>query len=356
MRRTLTAAGLSLALLLLSFGWAGAVTAELSALRACKRIFSYSGRDNAYFFGFEDAVLVSERVLPDRLTRTVRVQGGIVTACHDEGSAYALYRATGGFRVMGMRMSDGACTDIAVGEGYELQPSSFAAAGGEAFVIAVTDGVSVVAGTDGQRRHLYRFDSNIDRLFVSDDRACARLDNGSVYVLGGGSAVRQNASSSVAEGFSSDGTLTAHTDTQTAVLRRDFVCILPDREQEQPAQPSGKAFLRADGWLRVTAGTTVAALKQAYADLTAVYNESGGEASGVLKTGYTALVSGKTCPVAVTGDLDGTGTVSSRDVTALMAYFAGSGSLTDSGVKAADFNGDGTVNNIDLVLLARAGA
>lgn len=353
MCRRLTIAGLSLALFLLAFGRANAAAPELSALRTCKRIFSYSGKENAYFFGFEDAALTSARVLPDRITRTVRVSGSIITACHDEYCAYVLYRATGGFRVTGMRMSDGVCTDIAVGDGYEVQASSFAAAGGEAFVIAVTGGVSFVAGTDGKSRAVYRFDSNIDRLFVSNNRAFARLDNGSVYVLGGGSSVRQNASSSVAEGFSADGTLTACTDTQTAVLRCDFVCLLPDSEPVQPAQPSGGTVLTADSYVQVTAGTTVAALKKACANLTVVYNETGSEASGVLRTGYSALVSGKAYPVAVTGDLDGSGTVSSRDVTALMDCFVGSGSLTACCAKAADVNGDGVVNNRDLVLLVR---
>lgn len=355
MVRRLIAAGLSLALLFLSVCGAGAAVTELSALRGCKRIFAYSGRENAYFFGFSGDVLVSESVVPYHRTRTLRVGGGIVAVCHDEVCAGALYRVTGGFRAASLRMSDGVCTDMAVGEGYEVQASSFAAADGEAFVIVVTNGTAAVLGTDGQRRHIYRFGYNPDRLFVSDNRACVALDNGSVYVLGGGSSVLQNAVSSQTEGTPGNGTLTAHTDTRTAVLRPDYTCVLSDAEQEQSGQTDSGTLRVTDGYVTVTAGTTVAALKQASSSLS-VYSQSGSEVSGVLKTGYTASVSGVAYPVAVTGDLDGSGTVSSRDTDALMTYFAGSGSLTGCYAKAADVNGDGVLNNCDLVLLARTAA
>lgn len=354
MFRRLTVAVLSLALLVLPVYSAGAATAELSALRGCKRIFAYSGRENAYFFGFSGAVLVSERVLPGRLTRTLRVGGGIIAVCHDEACVSALYHVTGGYRVASLRMSDGVCTDMAVGEGYEVQASSFAAAEGEAFVIVVTNGTAAVLGADGVNRRIYRFAYNPDRLFVSEGRACVRLDDGSVYVLGGGSSVLRNAAPSQTEGTPGSGELTAHTDTQTAVLRPDFVCVLSDTEQEQPAQTAPVALPVTDGYVAVTAGTTVAALKRASGGLS-VYDQSGGEASGALRTGYAVSVSGVTYPVAVTGDTDGSGTVSSRDTAALMAFFAGSGSLTGCYAKAADLNGDGALNNCDLVLLARAG-
>ena len=93
-------------------------------------------------------------------------------------------------------------------------------------------------------------------------------------------------------------------------------------------------------------------MKQAYGALSVV-SKNGSEASGVLKTGYNVSLSGAVYPVVVTGDLDGSGTVSSRDTAALMSYFAGSGSLTGCYAGAADVDGDGALDNRDLVLLAR---
>ena len=352
MLRRLIAVGLFLALLFLPVCSVGAAMAVLTELRSCKRIFAYSGRENAYFFGFSGDALVSERVLPGRLTRTLRVNGGIIAVCHDEACVSALYRVTDGFRVASLRMSDGVCKDVAVGEGYEVQASSFAAADGEAFVIVVTNGIAVVSGTDGQHCHLYRFASNPDRLFVSDNRACVVLDDGSSYVLGGGRSVQQTASPSQTEGTPGSGTLTAHTDTRTAVLRPDYTCMFSDAEQERPAQPEPGAACVINGCVTVSAGTTVASLKQAYGALSVV-SKNGSEASGVLKTGYNVSLSGAVYPVVVTGDLDGSGTVSSRDTAALMSYFAGSGSLTGCYAGAADVDGDGALDNRDLVLLAR---
>lgn len=352
MLRRLIAVGLFLALLFLPVCSVGAAMAVLTELRSCKRIFAYSGRENAYFFGFSGDALVSERVLPGRLTRTLRVNGGIIAVCHDEACVSALYRVTGGFRVASLHMNDGVCKDMAVGEGYEVQASSFAAADGEAFVIVVINGTAAVLGTDGQRSHIYRFACNPDRLFVSDNRACVVLDDGSSYVLSGGRSVQQTVSPSQTEGTPGSGTLTAHTDIRTAVLRPDYTCMLSDAEQEQPLQSEPSAACVINGCVTVTAGTTVAALKQAYGVLS-VFTQNGSEASGVLKTGFNVSVSGTVYPVAVTGDLDGSGTVSSRDIAALMTYIAGGSILTGCYAGAADVNGDGALNNRDLVLLVR---
>ena len=85
MLRRLIAVGLFLALLFLPVCSVGAAMAVLTELRSCKRIFAYSGRENAYFFGFSGDALVSERVLPGRLTRTLRVNGGLQGCCGGRG-------------------------------------------------------------------------------------------------------------------------------------------------------------------------------------------------------------------------------------------------------------------------------
>ena len=98
--------------------------------------------------------------------------------------------------------------------------------------------------------------------------------------------------------------------------------------------------------------------KTAHADVLAVTDADGNNVgSGKLRTGYAAQLISETVLLAVTGDLDGSGTVSGRDIAALMAYLAGGSSLTACMSCAADMNGDGSLDNCDLVLMARvAGA
>ena len=110
------------------------------------------------------------------------------------------------------------------------------------------------------------------------------------------------------------------------------------------------------GWLTVTAGTTVAQLKRTRGDVSAVTDGSGAAVTGgALRTGYWVYGDGWQCIIVVTGDVDGSGTVTSLDVQALMRYLTGC-SLAECGRRAADLNGDGAADSRDLVLLARRAA
>jgi hypothetical protein len=52
---------------------------------------------------------------------------------------------------------------------------------------------------------------------------------------------------------------------------------------------------------------------------------------------------------AGSGDLDGDGVITNKDVLILARYLVGFGPLSDSEMSAADYNGDGKVGNMDLL-------
>lgn len=106
--------------------------------------------------------------------------------------------------------------------------------------------------------------------------------------------------------------------------------------------------------LGVAAGTTVTAFKQNFdVDIT-IYNANGKQVtSGKIKTGYTVNYAKKIYTVCVTGDVTGEGNVNSRDVKALMEHLIDKNTLNNCYLRAADCNYDNTVDNRDLVLMAK---
>lgn len=334
-------------------------------LRGCSAVYAYSGKRAAYFFGFNGASLVSSRIFPDTVTRSAEAGGSIVLACHDESAAYALYRAgIGGYRALIMDMNSGACEDVAVAQGCAVQASSFAAADGELYVIAVENGASFVWAGRGAESRRCRLPGDIGRLFSRESNVYAELDDGSVYrVSGGAPTLCTDVPPGGTEPLSKAGTLSVQVGDRTAVLYGDGTCRVSDgaaqQSEEQPqggqtAAPAG-GYMEG-GWLTVTAGTTVAQLKRTRGDVSAVTDGSGAAVTGgALRTGYWVYGDGWQCIVVVTGDVDGSGTVTSLDVQALMRYLTGC-SLAECGRRAADLNGDGAADSRDLVLLARRAA
>lgn len=344
-------------------------TVYLRELSGCKKVFAYSGASSAYFYGFHGSELVSARVLPGQMTRTVSAGGNILCVCHDDDHACALVK-TGlhAFQALVLDMNSGAWQANPVAEGYTVQHTSVAYAQGEVMVIVVENGRSFVLGSRGSAPYSYRFSNNIDRLFVRDNAAYARLDGGRVYRLGAGASTLCSGVQPEVEGFSG-GALTVSVNGSTAVLHSDFTCAV--RRAAQAANgdvPSGEGKAgspaapaqpqKPDGEiLTVRAGTTVAQLKQSRGDVTAVTDADGkAVSSGKLRTGYSAQLTGGSFPIAVTGDLDGSGTVTGRDVTALMQVFVGKRTLSACETRAADLNNDRLVDNRDLVLLAQTTA
>ncbi len=377
-------------------------SAALNELARCRKIFAYSGGFSAYYFGFYNRTLCSSRVLPGVMTRTVETEGNILSVCHDDNCAYALYKnGYEQYAVMCMNMNDGSCRCFPVAQGQTVQHGSFAAVGGEVMTVVITAGGSAVwsqTGGEKSAKYTYSFSSAVKDLFVNDNRAYALTARGELYEIGGG-AKRYCGDFSAFSGFANAGqgyfmteeralvsvsgsveytnakpavksggvTVTADSALLLACSGGKAVALRPDYTCEEVV--SGEALSRVPESAENTQektmlsgntalfdeGKTVGWLKNNYSNVISVRDADGnGVDSGVLKTGYEAVLSDGVCRIAVGGDVDCSGTVTARDIKDLMRYLIGDGGFSGSFLFAADMNGDSAVDNRDLLLLARA--
>lgn len=131
------------------------------------------------------------------------------------------------------------------------------------------------------------------------------------------------------------------------MLENDENCFL-----NSPNEQTYK--INSDGIIYgVESGTTVSLFKKSY-NTENVYDKNGYEVTnGKMKTGYRALINGKNRLISIRGDITGEGNVKSNDVSALMSALSGKTKLSNIQSVSADYNFDGKVNNIDLVLIAQ---
>ena len=107
-----------------------------ASLARCSKVYAYSGSSAAYFYGYCGNTLISQRVIPDVISRSCEVSGRLRAVCHDEKNAYALYeRSDSSVGVLQMNMDSGSCVNSNLVTGYKINPTSFAVAGGETFLI-----------------------------------------------------------------------------------------------------------------------------------------------------------------------------------------------------------------------------
>ena len=112
----------------------------------------------------------------------------------------------------------------------------------------------------------------------------------------------------------------------------------------------------------VPVGTTAAQVKKSIpvgSGKVEVYKPNGASFSGgKVGTGMTVTLWGNstkidTVTLVIMGDLNGNGTVNSKDVTLLYDVLLRKISLDEPYAYAADWNGDGNLNTLDLLLLKR---
>lgn len=84
-----------------------------------------------------------------------------------------------------------------------------------------------------------------------------------------------------------------------------------------------------------------------------VYSGSKQVTSGLVGTGMTAVSSGGSVTIVVTGDVSGDGKVTITDVVKLQKSVVGSASLTGAYAKAGDISGDGKITITDVVQAAQ---
>ena len=95
-----------------------------ASLARCSKVYAYSGSSAAYFYGYCGNTLISQRVIPDVISRSCEVSGRLRAVCHDEKNAYALYeRSDSSVGVLQMNMDSGSCVNSNLVTGYKINPT-----------------------------------------------------------------------------------------------------------------------------------------------------------------------------------------------------------------------------------------
>lgn len=361
---------------------------DLGELRACKRVFAL-GNTAAYFYGFSGSTLISARISGDCLTSRVSVGGAIYSVTHSGRFTYALFSVSNTSRgVIRLNADSGDYSVFDIHSDVEIDPQSIAANDNEIFVLTLGGIYRGVTGFDmnGRKIHSYSLPRGCERLFSNGSDAYALAGNGEIYRLGGSNAVfcaetTYDADiSDAGEGYiysngslislvngssvycgtrlaamcsggartSDSGLLMTSADGMVYLLNGDYTCTVGDIPQDSAQHDP---VVSPDGYeVYLSAGTSVEQLKAMYPEIKTVYNKNGNPVSGRnLCTGYsTDLMS-----VIILGDVDGSGTISSRDIKIMMRCLIGDGELSGVFLKAADLNRDGQIDIRDIVLMAK---
>ena len=263
----------------------------------------------------------------------------------------------------------------------------------------------------------YKFDNEVSNLFVNNSNVYARLYNGDVYKLTGGnyslcaSTKSQSKICNAGKGylytdygkiialkdnklftginsplncavydkrlytangntvssdkeyytFDDDVLMLLVNEDKVAVLLKDYSCeVIKTSEMKDCIsgftinQTKIPYIVKDDVIYGVDSGTTVSQFKNAFAENISIYNNNGEKiTSGLIKTGYRTVVWGKTYFISVKGDVTGEGNVKSNDVSTLMSVFTKKTQLSGVYYQSADYDLNGEVNNLDLVLIAQ---
>lgn len=369
---------------------------NLQNLSQCRRIFAYSGYDNAYFYGYDNHMLCSAHVIPDEMEQTVTTDGIIRAVCHDETSAYALMTtANAKYNLIRLEMNSGEYTISPIAFGSEINHDSFAVADGEVFLMVQDATYGHVESHDfaGNRMYTYYPDNGVNYLFHNGGNAyavsysgeifylsngncssCAKIeaysecqnagigyirtDSGQLVSLNGGMNRNSNAVQAVisdGELISSDfGLLLVAVNHFQACLNDNYRCIVNRLETSEISPEISAGADHTEDTVVVVAGMTVAALKKGDKSIGMVYDNDGKEiSSGKLRTGYSLRKNSVEYPLAVYGDLNASGTVNSRDIKLFMNHLVGNTTINGVFAVAADMNSDGKLDNRDLVLLSK---
>lgn len=403
MSRRIAAAAVALLLCILASVSAFAATERtLSTLAACSNIRAYSGAA-AYFYGWSNHTLCTERAVPGSGGFSANTDGTITCAAHDSRCAYALVRdRTMRFSLMMLNAANGSSTTVYLDTDASVDNRSVAVSGSEVFLIyAACQGAVQSFSADGAKRYRYTFSDAPMTLFINDDRAYVLTYRGGVYrISNGGSTfcgnigdyaiLRDAGAGYVMTGngtlFSlNGGTQSVDADFGCAVrtasglayqkggtLSFGGVSVSAETSVCLAACGDSVAALSSDGRCTVYTAADVAAnaadsahprftgqteLKTIVSKLcdrfpgAAVYDSSGArKTSGSLKTGDTVVQDGAQTMVIVRGDVTGNGICGAKDIRRVMEHLCGANALEGAYLSAADINGDGRVSNADLVL------
>ena len=372
---------------------AGSVV-QLGELSACRKLYAYSAANSAYYYGFYGKTLCSARVIPDVSVKRATAAGNILAVCHDGETACALYIT--GIEKYGAALLDvnsGQCVCRSLETGEAVQHTSIAYSRGEVFVITIEKGRSFVTGCAEDNNYKYTLSADVRQLFVSGGDAYAVADDSNVFRLSKGvktfcrampdEGTVENAGSGYV--YTANGALvnlsgsTEYPRAKHAVksdgvtftgsgklpvvaargfsaeLGEDFNCEIKPLDKPGNASANNARTVITDGVAACEPGVTVKEFRELYSGVSAVRDKSGKALeSGKLRTGCSAVINGQSIEIAVSGDIDGTATATKNDVGMFMQFFAGGKSFSRAARTAADVNGDGVLDNRDLVILSRA--
>lgn len=385
----------------------------LGELAQCKNLYSYSGTSRAYFYGCTQNTLYSAEVIPDRMTRYVTAPGQIRAVCHDDSCAYALYDGgKGSLGVLRMNMLGGTCDRVTITPGENASDRSFAVADNEIFMI-MNGGVYACVksyGFNGNSLYSYSLPQGTERLFTNGGHAYAKAYSGEIFRLSGGTKTKcaelenhtdftdggagyiltsdkrlislgesgyQKLSCDLAVRTSTElftisgGVLSCRgyavnadsakllcaVGDNAAALGRDCECVVFDfARKAEPNAPScgGRLRIEDDIIVGLEPGITAAKAKESFPEIQRIFDENGGEiTSGKLRTGCSAQTAGGRYAIALTGDVNSSGTVNTADIDELMSFLIGEQSLSPCRAKAADYDLNSTIDSADLVLTGK---
>lgn len=386
-----------------------AQTFSSDVLGKCRKLFSYSGSQAAYFYGFKDSTLYSVKVLPQVATCSANVDGAILAVCHDDTRAYALYKKEGVYGVMTLTHGTGRAVCRTIPAAKNINYHSFAADGSGVYLLTNESLDTSVVKYDGNGRRIctyslpqgaqrllvnggqvyaVSFSNEVYRLGDSGKTRCAALDCDEIcYDAGAGHLYTQSgklisllngAQRQYSAAFcvktadmvceSSGGRLFAAVGKKTATLDQQFRITVENAAvtavttaEAQTAEPTVSTSASAEPpyydsqTVVAQRDMTVKDYKTLYGRVTKMTDPSGAEiTSGKLKTGCKAVVGSRSYSVIVFGDITMNGTVNSADVKRFMEHCCGKSTMSALQQKAADMNQDHTTDNRDLVLLAQS--
>ena len=164
-------------------------SASFGELGNCKYIYTFSGKNNAYFYGFGNSTLYSARAVPSANLRYVGTSGRIRSVCHDENCAYALFDGSNKtYGIVRMNMDSGACDYCTVTDVKNAGNLSFAVSGNEIFIIQNTGSFPCVKSYNfsGKALYTYNLPNGAELLFCNGSKAYARSFSGEIFRLSGG--------------------------------------------------------------------------------------------------------------------------------------------------------------------------
>ena len=309
-------------------------------LGSCKKLFAYSDNDAAYFYGYNGGTLVSERVIPDDMTRTVTTDGVIRMVCHNGNTTYALLKTrVGQFGVLALNMNSGDYTITALEGSRNFSLTGFAADGSQIYIISPTSKGTVVSRFDRNGSYLGDTSLPLDavQLFSNDGSAYGMDASGDIYRMNS-NILSYCANANAETELRNAGGGYLYGDGNLICLYDGSAKRLSDR---LAVRTTNGLFTDNTAQLLAAVGRT----KAVFSGKAVSVEEQERSENQSPEPGETS--SGKR------GDLNGTGTVNSADVTALMNHLIGKQILSGKALSNADMNNDGNVDNRDLVLLAQ---